>query len=393
MLVTIKSNDSTNGSINTTLPPNVTITASVANGYTYEVPLNASFVLDAQPAAGCQFVCWNDGETNPVRQISVTSNDVTYMAIFAKTVNAFPRPRFFRNRRGVARSLLASLLHYPIRLASPHNPCPDATPYNGQSPNVGQDAEKIKGYQCVSQSNCGSKAARCLLPLLIILIAGVFVLLALSGCTSQQVFNSQTTDKSTSVHAEITPSFNNTDSRNTSVKVEINPRVINRTVYDTVVIHDSTFVLAHPCNTTIYTIHHYDADWIELIYLFLIAILFAVVILLVVKCVMPLYHKRAEFENKMQEKRYNDYVRFLDEDRAYERRITETSVSLWEKREKMIVDEWVRDNEHDRKLDIMERERITSMNNMLVELAKIKNVIRYMDRTGNTVTTEQTIMS
>lgn len=387
MPVTIKSNDNSKGvvAINPAIPP------IVPNGCSYNIAANTIVVMNAQPNAGCQFVCWNDGDVNPNRQITVVGNK-TYMAIFAKTVNVFPRPRLLRNRRSAVRQLFSDLLNKPAQFASPHNPCPNSTPYTGLLPNVGQDADKIKEYQCVPQNNCGSKAARCLLPLLIIIV-GVLVLFALSGCTSQQISKNQTTDNSTSVYAEIAPSFNNTDNRKVSVKVDVNPRVINRTVYDTVVIHDSSYVFAHPCNTTIYTIHHHEADWIKLLYRFLIATLLAVIILLAIKHLMPLYHKRAEFENKMQEKRYNDYVRFLDENRIYERRITEANINLWEKREKMIVDEWARDNEHDRKLDILERDRIANMSNLLVELAKIKNVINNTDRNGNTVTSEQSILS
>lgn len=393
MLITIKSNDITKGTVNTILTPNVTSTVNVPNGSAYDVPLNAAVVMTAQPNAGCQFVCWNDGNTNSVRNITVTGNNITYMAIFARTVNNYPRIRFIRNRRSAVRQLFSSLTNNPMPIATMHNPCPNQTLYNGLGSTTNPKADKLKEYQCDTQKSCSGKLERWLLPLLTIIIVGVFVLFALNGCTTQHISKQQSTNNSTSIHADINPSFEKNDNRNFSVNVDMNSQVINQTVYDTVVINDSSYVVAHPCNTTIYTINHHDSDWIKLLYRFLIATLLAVIIILAIRYLTPLYHKRVEFENRMQEKWYSDYVRLLDEDRKYEMHVTEATINQWERREKIIVDEWSRDNEHVRKLDIMERERIANMSNLLEELAKIKNMERFTDNNGNTTTYEQSILS
>lgn len=110
---------------------------------------------------------------------------------------------------------------------------------------------------------------------------------------------------------------------------------------------------------------------------------------------MPYWLKKIDSEQKYRERRYNDYIRFSEEDREYDRLEYKTKMSLYEKREKAIIDEWQRDNEHERKLDIMEQERIANLSNVLLELAKTKNTVTLKDarNNGKTITIERSILS
>lgn len=142
-------------------------------------------------------------------------------------------------------------------------------------------------------------------------------------------------------------------------------------------------------------IHYNDTSWYILLYFLLIAIIVLIVVVLSIKFIMPLWSKKIDFKQKYLERRYNDYIRLSDEDREYERLQSKTELAIYEKREKARIDEWQRDNEHQRKLEIMEQERIAELSNVLKDLAKTKNIVTLKDPcdNGKTVTIERSILS
>ena len=83
------------------------------------------------------------------------------------------------------------------------------------------------------------------------------------------------------------------------------------------------------------------------------------------------------------------------EDREFGRLQTKTEIAILEKLEKTRIDEWSRNKEHERKLNIMEQERIAELNNVLIELAKVKNTVTFNDSkgSGKTITIERSILS
>lgn len=142
-------------------------------------------------------------------------------------------------------------------------------------------------------------------------------------------------------------------------------------------------------------IHYNNTSWYFLLYCLLIAIIVLTAVVFSIKFIIPIWSKRIDYKQKYQERRYNDYIRLSDEDREYERLQSRTELAIYEKREKARIDEWQRDNEHQRKLDIMEQERIANLSNVLVELAKTKNTVTMKDphNDGKTITIERSILS
>ena len=68
---------------------------------------------------------------------------------------------------------------------------------------------------------------------------------------------------------------------------------------------------------------------------------------------------------------------------------------MCEKSEKARIDEWCRNKENERKLNIMEQERTADLNKTLLELAKVKDTFtfKYPDECGKTISIERSILS
>lgn len=115
--------------------------------------------------------------------------------------------------------------------------------------------------------------------------------------------------------------------------------------------------------------------WHKWLYSIIAAFLLSVALVFITKLIIQYLGKIRTCENNMQELRYRDAMKIANDNREFERIYYKTKVLLYEKREKMKIDEWVRDNEHNRKMATMEQERIAELNNVLRELAKIKNTI------------------
>lgn len=160
-------------------------------------------------------------------------------------------------------------------------------------------------------------------------------------------------------------------------------------------VQKESMVPTHDKATVHGEIHYDDTSWHSLLYCLLIAIIASTAAVFSIKFIMPLWTKEIDFKQKYRERRYNDYIRLSDEDREYESLQFRTELAIYEKREKARIDEWQRNNEHQRKLDIMEQERIANLSNVLVELAKTKNTVTLKDarNIGKTITIERSILS
>lgn len=138
-------------------------------------------------------------------------------------------------------------------------------------------------------------------------------------------------------------------------------------------------------------IRYTDTGWYILLYFLFIAVIILVLIVLVVKHIMPYWLKEKEYEQL----RYNDYIRLAEEEVSYKNLQLRTEMAIYEKREKAQIDEWQRDNEHQRKLDIMEQEYMAESSNVLKELAKTKNTVTLKGSRGSEdcMVIEQSILS
>ena len=134
--------------------------------------------------------------------------------------------------------------------------------------------------------------------------------------------------------------------------------------------------------------------WIYFIIGFLCTASFLAVFVLLFHKYIQYLSKQNEADAKLKEKMLNVVVDAFHEDREYSRLRTKTEISLHEKLEKARIDEWCRNNEHKRKLIIMEQERIAELSNVLKELAKTMNKVTIVDNQdkGKTITVERSIL-
>lgn len=153
---------------------------------------------------------------------------------------------------------------------------------------------------------------------------------------------------------------------------------------------------ATSCETTAHgEIVYQNTMWHVYLYRIIIAILLLVTVILTIKHLVPYCIRMAELQQKQIEQKQRDAIRLYDEDREYGRLTYKTELGLYEKREKARIDEWVRNNDNVRKLDILEQERIADLSNVLLELSKIKNIVTISDPKGinKTIVIERSILS
>lgn len=82
---------------------------------------------------------------------------------------------------------------------------------------------------------------------------------------------------------------------------------------------------------------------------------------------------QCERNTKLKEKMTDKVINAFNEDRENAMLHTKTELSLHEKKEKACLEEWERDKEHVRKMNILEHDRKAKLNDVLIELAKIQN--------------------
>lgn len=138
-----------------------------------------------------------------------------------------------------------------------------------------------------------------------------------------------------------------------------------------------------------------DNKWLHYIFIFVCIITILLTIVILLFKFVQFQTKQCETNAKMKEKMMNAVVDAFHEDREFGRLQTKTEIAILEKLEKTRIDEWSRNNEHERKLNIMEQERTAELNNVLIELAKVKNAVTFNDPKGGgkTITIERSVLS
>lgn len=135
--------------------------------------------------------------------------------------------------------------------------------------------------------------------------------------------------------------------------------------------------------------------WIHYIFIFacIIAILSAIVMLFYK--FIQFHTKQCETDAKFKEKVLAVAVDAFNEDREFGRLRIKTEIALREKLEKARIDEWCQNKENERKLNIMEQERIADFSKTLIELAKVKDTLtfKHPDECGKTISIERSILS
>lgn len=129
------------------------------------------------------------------------------------------------------------------------------------------------------------------------------------------------------------------------------------------------------------------------IFLYVIAILSAIVMLS--WKFIQFQAKRSEIDSRLKEKMMNAVLEAFHEDRESARQRTKVEIALYDKLEKARIEEWCCNKEYERKLNVMEQERIAELSKVLLELAKVKNTVTLSDPkgSGKTVTVERSVLS
>ena len=134
--------------------------------------------------------------------------------------------------------------------------------------------------------------------------------------------------------------------------------------------------------------------WRPIVYLVILA-LYSTLIFLLFKQLLLNQRKQKEDEFKQLDWLNRERVRLLDEYRDFARLQKKTELAIYDKQEKARIDEWVRDNEHLRKMEIMQQERISDLSKVILELVKTKDVITITSNDNKEKTTilERSILS
>lgn len=380
--VTIEPNDKDKGS---TFP---------ATGF---FPKGLEITVKAIAKPGYIFSQWSDGTTCNPKTVQATAG-LDIKAIFEK---ATPRAMF------------DSLLNHDRKCIQGNKQCPDYEKFDEQSPDDFSKAENVIDKELKSSEKCT------LIHWLVSIILAVLIVFLFLSKYDEKEYLESTCCKccnidSTSINnttKECVDSFTPCKCCKTEIPVKISTddnrcgfiyahHIIIDTVYSS---HTYTAEdVNEPSqpnlqnNTSIHgEIAYRNTSWYILLYDVIIAVLVLIAIVLVIRFFMQYCMKKTDFEHKMLERQYNDYIRLSDEDREYKLLRYKTNVSLFEKREKAIIEEWQQDKEHDRKLDVMEQERIAELSKVLLELAKVKNTVTLSNpkSSGKTVTVERSILS
>ena len=345
----------------------------------YEVDEGSVLYLEAEAANGFQFAGWSDGECDKIRKIHV-SKEIEYYAVFVS-----------QTKKNELTPLFNKLFFNGRRFPLTHASCPDPSNFNSsnhdQFKHVTNAKSVIDEMGKDKESNRGITLGAWLIPTLIIIALIILLLAPLKGC------------------AISTDSLVTIKSINTNIPLVISTSENGKGfVYAYSIVVDSTYILAkdtiasmnHPEKTIVRgEVIYRNTSWYLLLYLILAAILLSIMTILIIKLLVPYFEKILDFRHKKEELEYKDRIRLYDEDREYERLLYKTEIALYEKREKARIDEWVRDNEHERELDKKAQERIADLSKVLLELAKVKNTVTLNDPKGNgkTITIERSVLS
>lgn len=135
--------------------------------------------------------------------------------------------------------------------------------------------------------------------------------------------------------------------------------------------------------------------WIHYIFIFSCFAAILVVLTLLFYKFFQFQSKQCETNVRLKERMMNAVIDAFNEDREFGRLQTKTEIALHEKLERTRIDEWSRSKEHERRLNVMEQERIAELNKLLLEMAKVKNTVTLSDPkgSGKSIVIERSILS
>ena len=138
-----------------------------------------------------------------------------------------------------------------------------------------------------------------------------------------------------------------------------------------------------------------NARWIHYIFIFSCFAAILVALILLSYKFFQFQSKQCENNVRLKEKMMNTVIDAFNEDREYSRLQTKTEIALHEKLERARIDEWSRNKEHERRLNVMEQERVAEFNKILLEMAKVKNTVTLSDPkgSGKTIVIERSVLS
>lgn len=138
-----------------------------------------------------------------------------------------------------------------------------------------------------------------------------------------------------------------------------------------------------------------NAKWIHYIFIFSCFAAILVALILLSYKFFQFQSKQCENKARLKEKMMNAVIDAFNDDREFSRLQTKTDIALHEKLERARIEEWSRNKEHERRLNVMEQERIAELDKLLLEMAKVKNTVTLSDPKGHgkTIVIERSILS
>lgn len=138
-----------------------------------------------------------------------------------------------------------------------------------------------------------------------------------------------------------------------------------------------------------------NAKWIHYIFIFSCFAAILVALILLSYKFFQFQSKQCENKARLKEKMMNAVIDAFNDDREFSSLQTKTDIALHEKLERARIEEWSRNKEHERRLNVMEQERIAELDKLLLEMAKVKNTVTLSDPkgSGKSIVIERSILS
>lgn len=375
--LTIKANNNNWGSVSVAkLSDKSEIIPS--NGDIYEVDNGEMLYMEPKENKGYKFMMWSDGVYDKTRVIQA-SEDSEYEAVYSlaesNVLLQMFNHLFYDGRK---RRYIVSSCPEPEKFSVLYNDTSIPTINENAMPNENQtDAKSSKYLNYLAW----------LIPIFIAIALLVIILMPIKchATNTDSIVVLQTNTANTPLFVPITANTNN--------YIYARKIIVDTTYVD----YNDTLAPKQKSNKAIThgEILYRNTGWHKWLYFIITVVLLSIVLVLIFRAFLQYLDKVRECENQLKELKYKDNIRIFNETRDIESLRYKTDMLLYEKREKMKLDEWARDNEHYRKMDVKELERMAELNNVLLELAKIKNTItiKSAKNDGETMIIERSILS
>lgn len=374
--LTIKANNNNWGSVSVVQNSDQSI-ITASEGDVYEVENETVLCLEAKEGKDCKFLMWSDGECGKIRNIKA-SERAEYVAVFISEENDVLSRMF---------NILFNSINERRYVASQ---CPELEDFGTLFKDSSITTSNASIMTDENKKDIKSSKYLDFLAWLIPIIAMVvmFALLLIQIKCRKNNTDSLVTVHSTTVDKPLLVPITTSNGFVYVHKIKVDTTYIE---------HKDNMVSSNKPNKAVIQgeIIYRNTGWHIWLFLIIVVALVSAVIVLIIKILLHYYGKLRDSEHRMQELKYRDDIRMINENREIERLRYKTDMLLYEKKEKMIIDEWARDNEHNRIIDIKEQERVAKLNNVLLELAKIKNTItiKSAKNDGETMLIERSILS